>query len=99
MAEIILWKNIRWDRALLKQVQCYKWDGTVPRLVDRNFTEIASAVTIETSGKINFTNKGTIYEIIPYEDIGECLDSIMADPVLAVRGQDHLDIASRPSAC
>jgi len=42
------------------------------------------AVTIETSRKITFSNKGTIYEIIPYEDIGGRLDSIMANPALAV---------------
>jgi len=84
MAEIIL------PRELLKQVQQYKRDGTVPRLVDRNFREIALAVTIETSGKITFSNKGTIYEIIPYEEIGGRLDSIMADPALAVRGWDCL---------
>jgi len=75
---------------LLKQVQCYKWDGTVPRLGDRNFREIALAVTIETSRKITFSNKGVTYEIIPYEDIGGRLDSIMANPALAVRGQDCL---------
>jgi len=57
--------------------------------VDRNFTVIALDVTPE-SGKITFTNKGTTYEIIPYEDIGEWLDSIMADPVLAFQGQDCL---------
>jgi len=77
MAEIILWNNIQWDRELLKQVQCYKQDGTFPRLVDRNFREI---VTIETSGKITFSNKGITYEILPYEDIGGRLDSIMANP-------------------
>jgi len=90
MAEIILRNNIRWDRALLKQVWQYKPDGTVPRLANRNFREIALAVSLETSGKITFTNKGITYEIIPYEDIGEQLDSIMADPVLAVHGQDCL---------
>jgi len=58
--------------------------------VDRNFKEIALAVTIETSGKITFSNKGTVYEIVPYKHIGEQLDSIMADPVLAVHGQDRL---------
>jgi len=62
MAEIILWNNVQWDRELLKQVQHYKQDGTIPRLVDRNFREIALAVTIETSRKITFSNKGTIYE-------------------------------------
>jgi len=85
MSEIILQNNIRWDRALLKQVQQYKRDGTVPKLADRNFREIALSVSLETSGKITFTNKGITYEI-PYEEIGERLDSIMADPALAVRG-------------
>jgi len=37
-----------------------------------------------------FAHKGTTYEIIPYEDISEQLDSIMADLVLAVQGRDHL---------
>jgi len=84
MAEIILQNNIRWDRVLLKQAQHYKWDGTVPKLADKNFTGIASAVTLEPE-KITFT-KDNIYEIVPYEDISEWLDSIMADPALAVRG-------------
>jgi len=44
MAEIILKNNIRWDWGLLKQVWQYKRDGTVPRLANRNFREIASAV-------------------------------------------------------
>jgi len=70
MAEIILRNNIRWDWALIKQVRQYKQDGTVPRLADRNFSAIASAVSLE-AGKITFTNKGVIYEIVPYEDIGE----------------------------
>jgi len=90
MAEIILKNNIRWDRELIKQVQQYKWDGTIPRLANRNFREIALAVALETSSKITFTNKGTVYEIVPYEEIGERLDSIMADPALAVHGRDHL---------
>jgi len=90
MSQIILRNNIRWDRALIKQVQRYKRDGTVPKLANRNFKEIALAVSLETSRKITFTNKGVIYEIIPYEDIGERLDSIMADPALAVRGRDRL---------
>jgi len=90
MSQIILQNNIRWDRALIKQVQRYKRDGTVPKLANRNFKEIALAISLETSGKITFTNKGVIYEIIPYEDIGERLDSIMADPALAVRGRDRL---------
>jgi len=75
---------------LIKQVWKYKRDGTIPRLADRNFREIALTITLETSGKITFSNKGVTYEIIPYEDIGEQLDSIMADPALAVRGQDRL---------
>jgi len=90
MAEIILKNNIRWDRELIKQVQCYKQDGTVPRLANRNFREIASAIALETSGKITFSNKGTVYEIVPYEEIGRRLDSIMANLALAVRGQDRL---------
>jgi len=75
---------------LLKQVQHYQQDGTVPWLADKNFSAIALAVTIDPSGKVMFTNIGTIYEIIPYEDIGKQLDSIMADLVLAVSGQDCL---------
>jgi hypothetical protein len=61
MADLILRNNIRWDQALLKQVQRYKQDGTVPRLVDKNFSVIASAVSLE-AGKITFANKDTIYE-------------------------------------
>jgi len=64
MSNIILQNNIRWDWALIKQVQCYKRDGEVPRLADRNFREIALAISLETSGKITFTNKGIIYEIV-----------------------------------
>jgi hypothetical protein len=79
MADLILWNNIHWDQALIKQIQDYKQDGTVPWLVDKNFSAIASAISLK-AGKIMFTNKDTIYEIIPYEDIGEQLDSIMADP-------------------
>jgi len=86
MSEIILLNNIQWDQALIKQVQHYKQDGTVPRLANRNFREIASAVSLETSGKITFSNKGITYEIVPYEEIGEQLDSIMANPALAVLG-------------
>jgi len=71
MSEIILRNNIQWDRALIKQVQRYKRDGTVPLLADKNFSAIALAVTIDPSGKITFTNKGVTYEIVPYEDIGE----------------------------
>jgi len=90
MAQVILKNNIHWDRALLKQVQRYQRDGIVPWLADKNFSAIASAVTLDPSGKITFTNKGVTYEIIPYEDIGEQLDSIMANPALAVRGCDRL---------
>jgi len=90
MSEIILWNNIRWDRALIKQVQLYKRDGTIPKLADRNFKDIASAVSLDPNGKITFSNKGVTYEIVPYEDIGEQLDSIMADPALAVCGRDRL---------
>jgi len=86
MAQVILKNNIHVDQALLKQVQRYQWDGIVPWLADKNFSVIASAVTLDPSGKITFTNKGVIYKIVPYEDIGERLDSIMADPALAVHG-------------
>jgi len=89
MSDLILKNNICWDRALLKQVQRYKQSGTVPWLADKNFSAIASAVSLK-AGKIKFTNKGVIYEIVPYEEIGERLDSIMADLVLAVRGRDRL---------
>jgi len=51
--------NIQWDGALIKQVQRYKRDGTVPRLADRNFREIDLAISLE-AGKITFTNKDTI---------------------------------------
>jgi len=47
-------------------------------------------VTLDPSGKVMFTNKGITYEIIPYEEIGEQLDSIMANLALAIRGQDCL---------
>jgi len=90
MAELILKNNIRWDQEFLKQIQCYKQDGTVPQLADKNFKEIASAMTLEASGKVMFANKGITYEIGPFEDIGEQLDTIIADPSLAVRGQDCL---------
>jgi len=89
MAQVILKNNIRWDRALLKQVQRYQQDGTVPQLVDKNFSAIALAVTLDPSGKITFANKGVTYKIVPYE-IGERLDSIMANPALAVGGWDCL---------
>jgi len=85
MADLILKNNIRWDQVLLKQVQHYKQNGTVPWSADKNFSVIALAVSLK-AGKINFSNKGVIYEIVPYEEIGEQLDSIMADPALAVRG-------------
>jgi len=90
MAQVILKNNICWDRALLKQVQCYQQDGIVPWLADKNFSAIASAISLDPSGKVTFANKGVTYEIVPYEEIGERLDSIMADPALAVRGQDCL---------
>jgi len=51
---------------------------------NKNFTAIASAMTIDPSSKVTFAHKGTTYEIIPYEDISEWLDSIMADLALAV---------------
>jgi len=47
-------------------------------------------MAIDPSGKVTFAHKGTTYEMVPYEDISEQLDSIMADPALAVQGQDHL---------
>jgi len=90
MAQVILMNNIHWDWALLKQVQCYKQDGIVPWLADKNFTAIVSAVTIDPSSKVTFVHKGTTYEIIPYEDISEWLDSIMANLVLAVHCHDCL---------
>jgi len=90
MAQVILRNNIRWDQALLKQIQCYKRDGIVPQFANKNFTAIALAMTIDPSSKITFAHKGTTNEIVPYEDISEWLDSIMADLVLSVRGQDCL---------
>jgi len=54
--------------------------------LDKNFSVIALAVTLEPSGKVTFANKGVTYKIVPYEDIGEQLDSIMANPALAVHG-------------
>jgi len=50
----------------------------------------AYLLTIETSGKITISNKGITYEIIPYENIGGRLDSIMANLALAVHGWDRL---------
>jgi len=90
MADLILGNNIHWDWAFLKQVQHYQHNGSIPKLANRNFKEIASAMTLEPSSKISFTNKSTTYEIVPCKDIGEWLDSIMADPSLAVRSQDCL---------
>jgi hypothetical protein len=90
MAQVILKNNICWDRALLKQVQHYQQDGIVPWLADKNFSEIASAMTLDPRGKVMFANKGTVYEIVPYEDIGEQLESIMANPALAIHGRDCL---------
>jgi len=89
MAQVILRNNIHWDQALLKQVQSYHQDGTVPcprGTADKNFREIALALNFDPSGKVTFAHKGTTYEIVPYEDISEQLDSIMADLVLAVQG-------------
>jgi len=45
-------------------------------LADKNFSAIASAVSFK-AGKITFANKGTVYEIVPYKDIGERFDSII----------------------
>jgi len=98
MADLILKNNIRWDRALLKQAQRYKQNGTVPWLADKNFSAIASAVSLK-AGKITFTNKETVYKIVPYEEIGERLDSIMADPALASMAVTFSTNASRPSTC
>jgi len=64
MADLILQNNIQWDRALLKQVQYYKQNGTVPWLANKNFSSIALAISLK-AGKITFTNKGTVYEIVP----------------------------------
>jgi len=58
-------------------------------LADKNFSAIALAVSLK-AGKITFTNKETVYKIVPYEEIGEQLDSIMADLALAVPGHDCL---------
>jgi len=59
-------------------------------LADKNFSAIALAMTLDPSSKITFTNKGITYKIVPYEEIGEQLDSIMANPALAVHGRDRL---------
>jgi hypothetical protein len=61
-------------------------DGIVPWLADKNFSVIASAMTLDPSSKVMFANKGVTYKIVPYEEIGERLDSIMANLALAVRG-------------
>jgi len=53
MAELIIGNNICWDQALLKQVWRYKQDGTVPQLLDKNFSAIASAVSLK-AGKITW---------------------------------------------
>jgi len=47
---------------------------------------IALAMTIDPSGKVMFAHKGTVYKIVPYEDISERLNSIMADLALAIHG-------------
>jgi len=55
MAQVILMNNIHWDQALLKQVQHYQQDGTVPRprgTANKNFTAIALAMTIDPSCKV-----------------------------------------------
>jgi len=90
MAQVILKNNIHWDQVLLKQVQHYQQDGIAPQLADKNFSAIALAMTLDPSGKITFTNKETVYKIVPYEEIGEQLDFIMADLALAVCGHDCL---------
>jgi len=63
MANLILWNNICWNQALLKQIQLYKQDGTVPWMADKNFSEIALAISLE-AGKVTFTNKDTTYKIL-----------------------------------
>jgi len=90
MAELILKNNIHWDRALINQVKKYKQDKTVPRLANKNFTTVAEAVTLGQDGKITITHKNTNYKIIPFEDIDEKLNQLMADPALAVRKWDRL---------
>jgi len=58
-------------------------------LADKNFSAIALAVSLE-AGKVTFANKGVIIPYEEIEEIGEQLDSIMANPALAVCGQDCL---------
>jgi len=80
IAELILGNNICWDQALTHQVPHYL--GTVPSPADKNSREIASAVNLEPS-KVTFTHHGTTYEIIACENIGQHLDSHMADLIWA----------------
>jgi len=86
MAELILKNNICWDQALINQVKKYKQNKTVPRLADKNFTAVAEAITLGQDGKITLTYKNTDYKIIPFENIDEKLNQLMADPALAVCG-------------
>jgi len=99
MAQIILKNNICWDQALLKQVQRYQRDGTVPWLVDKKFSVIASAATLDPSSKVTFTNKDTIYEILPYEDIGEQLDSKWLTQCWLSKAEIVSTNSSKPSIC
>jgi len=48
------------------------------------------AQPIWSLAQTTFSNKGVTYEIVPYEDIVGRLDSIMANPALAVHGPDCL---------
>jgi len=59
-------------------------------LADKNFTAVAEAVTLGQDGKITLTYKNTNYKIIPFEDIDEKLNQLMANLVLAVCGWDRL---------
>jgi len=68
--------------------QSARWYHT--KVGRQELREIASVVTFDPNSKVTFTHKGTTYEIVPYKDISEQLDSIMADPSLAVRGRDCL---------
>jgi len=99
MAQVILKNNICWDQVLLKQVQHYQRDGIVPWLADNNFSAIALAVTLDLSCKVMFANKGVTYKIVPYEDIGERLDSIMADPCWPYMAVTVSTKSSRPLTC
>jgi len=87
-----IWLNssLKTTSALINQVKKYKQDKTVPQLADKNFTAVAEAVTLGQDGKIMLTHKNTNYKIIPFEDIDEKLNQLMANPVLAVHRWDCL---------